>query len=275
MTAGKYILVNGQFVVTDEFRLTPGEYRQILFSEKIRAVRTAFPFFRETLELIKLKLLIFNQSFPEFTKNEGAELLRQLQRTLTRNKFFMGAVFTVTFSLTASGLKYTIVSEKLPEADYALNEKGLYAAVFDKIRKSVSPVSNLTIGSEVYWNISNLHLEETESDCFFIMNTNDQIIESPGSNVYVVKGNRIAGAGAEHGAYQDVTRGFLLEIFRKLNLVYSETNGISAKDVLGADEIFLADSINGIRWIVGFEGKRFYNNTIRQISGIFSRKSVE
>lgn len=186
----------------------------------------------------------------------------------------MGAVFTVTFLLTESGIKYTIASEKLPEADYLLNEKGLYAAIFDKIRKSVSPLSNLTIGSEVYWNISRQHLGESGSDCFFILNTNDQIIESPGSNVYVVRGNRVIGAGAEQGAYQDVTRSFLLEIFKNLHLDYSESNGILLADILAADEIFLADSINGIRWIVGFEGKRYYNQTIRQISGMFSRNLV-
>lgn len=275
MSSGKYILVNGQFVVTEEFRLTPAEFSQILFSEKIRAVRTAFPFFAETLELVKLKLRIFNQSYPEFTKNEGAELLRQLQRTLTRNKLFMGAVFTLTFSLTNSGITYTIASAKLPEADYELNEKGLYAAVFDLLRKPVSSLSNLTTGSEVYWNIANLHLGRTEVDCFFLLNTYDQIVESPGSNVYLIKGNHVKGANVEQGAWHDVSRRFMLKIFRKLGLDYSESEGIRADDLRSADEIFLVDSINGIRWIVGFEEKRYYNNTIRRISEMFGRRSVQ
>ena len=39
-------------------------------TEKIRAVRSSFPFFSESIEMIKLKLLIFNQSFPELIENE-------------------------------------------------------------------------------------------------------------------------------------------------------------------------------------------------------------
>ena len=97
MSKGKYILANGTFIPTDEFRISPAESEAFLFSEKIRAVRTNFPFFAETLELIKLKLFLFNQSFPEFTNHDGAGLKRQLERTLTKNKFFLGAVFTISF----------------------------------------------------------------------------------------------------------------------------------------------------------------------------------
>lgn len=275
MNPGKYTLVNGQFVVTEEFRLTPDEFKRILFSEKIRSVRTAFPFFNETLELIKLKLRIFNQAYPEFTKNNGAELKRQLQRTLTRNKLFMGAVFTLSFSLTGSEITYTIRSEKLPEADYGLNEKGLYAAIFSKIQKPVSALSNLTTGSEIYWNISQFHLDSSQTDCLFIPNTAGQVIESPGSNIYLIEGNKIRGASVDQGAFRDVTYPFLLEIFGKLSMEYSESKGITVDDVRNAEEIFLADSIEGIRWVVGFEDKRYYNNTIRKISEIFGSRSVE
>jgi branched-chain amino acid aminotransferase len=275
MSPGKYILVNGEFVATEEYRLSPAEFEQILFSEQIRAVRTAFPFFAETLDLIKLKLTIFNQSYPDFIRNDGAELLRQLQRALTRNKFFMGAVFTLSFSPSGSGIKYTIASRKLPAADYQLNEKGLYAAIFDKARKPLSPLSNLSIGSEVLWKISDIHLSPAEADCFFLMNTRDQIVESPGSNIYLIRGNRVKGAAREQGACHDVSRPFVLQLFRKLKLEYSEADGISRDDLRQADEIFLADAINGIRWIIGFEDKRYFNNTIRQISEGFGRRLVQ
>ncbi len=275
MSAGKFILNNGSFANADDYRITVAESEGMLFSEKMRAVRTTFPFFRETLDLIKLKLLIFNQLFPEFTENDGAGLKRQLERALTKNKQFLGAVLTLSFSFYNEKLNYTIRSEKFPTPGYELNEKGLYISVFDKIQKPASALSNLTLGSEVYWNISKHHLYEGQPDCFLILNTSDQIVETPESNVYLIKGTRIRGASVEQGAFMDTTFPLMLDLFKDLNLEYSENEGITIQDVKDAEEIFTVNAIEGIRWIVGFEGKRFFNNTIRKISELFNRQLVQ
>jgi len=272
MSKGKFILVNGSFVPTDEYRISLPESEAFLFSEKIRAIRTAFPFFSETLEIIKLKLLIFNQSFPEFTDNSGSGLKRQLERTLTKNKQFLGAVLTLDFSFADQKLQFIIQSEKLENIGYELNEKGLYLGVFDKIQKPASSLSSLSLGSEIFWNISNNHLRNSSVDILALVNSEDQIIEVPESNIYLIKGKTIRGASIDFGAYLDVTQTFLLDIFDRLNLEYSEDEGLLTEDLLEAEEIMTVNAIDGIRWIVGFEGKRYFNNTIRKISELFYQR---
>jgi hypothetical protein len=112
MNEGSYILVNGSFLPTAEYRFSLKELNGFLFSEKIRAVRSAFPFYRETLEMIKQKLIIFNQTFPGLTDNDGAELKRQMERTLTKNKQFLGAVLTIRFWISDQKIQYSIQSAK-------------------------------------------------------------------------------------------------------------------------------------------------------------------
>lgn len=272
MSKGKYILVNGSFIPTEEYRISLPESDAFLFSEKIRAIRSSFPFFSEILELIKLKLLIFNQSFPEFNDNNGSGLRRQLERTLTKNKQFLGAVLILTFRFTDQKLQYSIQSEKLESIGYDLNEKGLYVGIFDKIQKPASCLSNLSLGSEMYWNIAKNHLDNSAVDQLLLLNTHNQIIEIPESNIYAIKGKTIRGVSIEHGAYMDITRPFMLEIFKKLNIEYAEKEGITSKNILESEEILIVNAIEGIRWIVGFEGKRFFNNTIRKISELFNQK---
>jgi len=118
MSAGKYILVNGSFIPGDEYLISLQEDEAFLFSERIRAIRTRFPFFNETLEIIKLKLEIFNHSFPEFTGKNGAGLKRQLERTLTKNKHFLGAIFTITFRGLNDTVNYTIQSKKNAKTNF-------------------------------------------------------------------------------------------------------------------------------------------------------------
>ncbi|MDP2336529.1 MAG: aminotransferase class IV [Bacteroidota bacterium] len=271
MSKGKYILVNGSFVPTEEYRISLPEAESIHFSEKVRSIRSAFPFLWETLEVIKLKLLIFNQSFPEFMNNDGSELKRQLERTLTKNKHFLGAVLILTFRFTDHQVHYTIQSEKLDSTGYELNEKGLYVRIFDEIQKSASSLSHLSIGSEIYWKVAQNRSENSMVDQLLLSNSEDQIIEIPESNIYLVKGKTIRGAGIEQGAYMDITRPLMLTIFERLNLKYSEDEGITNKDIQEAEEILAVNAIEGIRWIVGFEGKRYFNHTIRKISEMFNQ----
>jgi branched-chain amino acid aminotransferase len=269
MNKGKYILVNGTFVPTEEYQISLIESEAFHFSEKIRAIRSSFPFFSETLELIKLKLSFYNQSFPEFTENNGSDLKRQLERTLTKNKHFLGALLTLTFRFTGKNIYFTIQSEKIDPAGYELNEKGLYVEIFDRVQKSTSTLSSLSIGSEVYWNIATGYLKESTFDEFILVNSSDQIIETPESNIYLIKGKTVRGASSEHGAYQDVTKPLILDIFRRLTLEYTEHKGITNDDFRNTEEILVVNSINGIRWIVGFEDKRYFNNTIRKIADLF------
>ena len=274
MNQGKYILVNGAFVPTDECRISISESEAFLFSEKIRAIRSAFPFFSETLEMIKLKLLIFNQSLPEFTDREGSGLRRQLERTLTKNKHFLGSTLTLTFRLSDQKIHYTIQSEKLDNIGFSLNEKGLYIGIFDKIQKSAAPLSNLSLGSEVYWHIVKNHLNDSTVDELLILNTDNQIIETPESNIYTITGKKVRGASNKQGAYMDISRSLMLDIFEKLDLGYAENEGITVSQLRNVEEILIVNALEGIRWVVGFEEKRFFNNTIRKISELFNQNGI-
>jgi len=274
MSKGKYILANGTFIPSDEYRISLQESGALLFSEKIRAVRTNFPFFAETLEIIKLKLFLFNQSFPEFTDKGGTGLKRQLERTLTKNKLFLGAVFSVSFYSLNEKIQYSIESEKFEPTDFELNEKGLFVDIFDKIKKPSSSISNLTLGSEIYWNIARNHLKSTTVDQLLLVNTEDHITEALESNLYLISGEHIRGASCEHGAFLDISQPVLFDIFSKLHLRYSDNEAITIQDVRSAEEIMVVNAVEGIRWIVGFEGKRFFNQTIRRISDIFGRSLI-
>jgi len=269
MSQGKYILVDGTFVPSAEYRITIPESKALHFSEKFRAIRSVIPFFNETLELLRLKLLYYNQVFPEFTADNGSGLKRQLERTLTKNKHFMGAIITLTFRFSGPKVHYTIQSEKTEPVGYELNEKGMYIEIISPIQKSVSSLSSLSLGSEIYWNIASCHIKESTADELLIVNTSNCIVEAPESNTYLIKGKSVKGASSDDGAYTDITKPRMLEIFNRLNLNYIEDQ-ITETDLRGAEELLIVNSIKGIRWVIGFEDKRYFNQTIRKINEQFN-----
>ena len=274
MSKGNYIQVKGSFVTEEEYRFSLQESDSFLFTEKIRVIRSAFPFFSETIALIKLKFNIFNQSIPDFMTNDASVLKRQMERTLTKNKHFLGAVLSITFYQAGEQIDYTIRSEKTDSAGYELNEKGLFIAVFDRIQKAQSTLSTISLGSEMVWAIAENYLKEFMVDQLLIVNSRMQVLEIPQSNIYLIKDKIIKGASPEQGAYCDVTKPLMQEIFKELGLYYSEEDGITIKDLQEAEEIFSANSLDGIKWILGLEGKRYFNNTTRKISEVFSQKTT-
>lgn len=274
MSKGKYILVDGSFVLREDYRITLTESESFQFAEKIRAIRTAFPFFSETLEVIRQKLHILNQSYPEFTERNGAGLKRQLERTLTKNKHFMGACLTLKLWFFNQEVHYSLQSEKLENTEFALNEKGLYVDILAGIRKPVSTLSNLSIGSEIYWEIACKNIVDSTADALLIFNPSNQLVELPSSNIYIIKGESVKSPGVQHGAYIDITRTLMQKVFKKLNLEFSDSEGISIQDMKEAEEIFSVNSVDGIRWIAGFENKRYFNNTTRKISEQFNQLTI-
>jgi branched-chain amino acid aminotransferase len=272
MSKGKYILVNGSFMPSEEYHISLAQSEALHFSEKFRAIRTSFPFFNETLELIRLKLLYYNQLFPEFTSDNGAGLKRQLERVLTKNKHFLGAIATLTFRFVGKKVHYTIQSEKTEPIGYELNEKGLYIEIIHPIQKSISSLSSLSLGSEIYWNIAASHLNETTADELLIVNTSDGIIEAPESNIYLIKGKSVRGASSDRGAYVDITKPLMLDLFSRLKLDYTEDEEITDMNLHEAEEFLIVNSMKGIRWVIGFEEKRYFNNKIRKISELFNQQ---
>lgn len=272
MNKGKYILIDGSFSRTDDYRISIDEADALHFSEKFRVIRSRMPFFNETLDLIRLKLLYFNQIFTEFTADDGAGLRRQIERTLTKNKHFLGAIVTLTFRFVDKKVHYTIQSEKTEPDGYELNIKGLYTEIITPMQKSIASLSSLSLGSEIYWNVAACHLKESTSDELLIINTLGNIIEAPESNLYLIKESQVFGVGTNQGAYEDITKPEMIEIFKQLNLDYSEELTITEAVLREADELMLVNSIKGIRWVIGFEEKRYFNNITRKISEQFQKR---
>lgn len=268
MKDGSYILVNGLFVPADKYKITLTEAESLLFTERIRSVRTSFPFFRESVEMIKYKLMLFNQSCPEVMENEGADLKRQMERTLTKNKHFLGAVLSIRFWLSEDKLQCSVQSTKTEHSSYELNNKGLYICISYEIRKAVSSLSNTSMGSEMYWDIARNRLNDPANE-LLLLNNEDQIIEAPHSNIYIVKNGMIKGASIRQGAFADISKPLMMNIFQQMRISYNESEGITEMDLKEADEVFLVNSLDGIQWIIGFQGKRYFNQVVRKIYNVF------
>ena len=177
-------------------------------------------------------------------------------------------MLSIRFWLSEKKLHYSINSSKTEHSGFELNEKGIYITLSREIRKPVYALSSNILGSELYWKIAGFHSKDEAME-IVIVNNKNYITEAPYSNIYLIKEGTAKGAPIKHGAYADISKLLMLRIFAKLEISYSESEGITEQDLREADEIFLVNALEGIRWIMGFEGKRYFNQLTRKINNVF------
>jgi branched-chain amino acid aminotransferase len=113
--------------------------------------------------------------------------------------------------------------------------------------------------------------ENKLNDCL-VLNTKDHIADSTIANLFTIKNRIICTPALDEGPVNGVTRKYLLEKLRTAG--YSIQEGVVTREEVGqADEVFLTNAINGIRWVrqcgknyyANQETTRIYNDFIRTI----------
>jgi branched-chain amino acid aminotransferase len=154
---------------------------------------------------------------------------------------------------------YIIQTEELHDKEFALNENGLVVDVFQDGRKACDRFSNIKSNNFLICAMAAIHAKKNQLDDCFILNSFDRVCESAISNIFCIKDKIIYTPPLSEGCVAGVMRRFLLEKINK-NFLSKETS-LSVENIKEADEVFLTNSISGIRWVKRF-GEKKYNNSL-------------
>lgn len=156
-------------------------------------------------------------------------------------------------------LQYLIESWALNESVNKLNENGLVIDICPDARKSCDKYSNLKSANFLPYSIAALFAKENKLNDCLVLNTCGSIADATIANVFLVKDGIVITPGLSEGCVNGVMRRYLLMRMRDAGYEIQEM-AVVAADIENADEIFLTNAINGIRWVGQFRDK-IYTNT--------------
>jgi branched-chain amino acid aminotransferase len=216
-----------------------------------------------------LKLLQFEnpKSFVPASLNNGIENLLKKNNHEGNAKIRLmvfrgtGGVFDNENNFPNFIIESWPLSEKIE-----LNEEGLNVDVFPNARKSCDQFSNLKSNNYLPFVMAGLFAKKNNFDDAIILNAFDRICESVIANIFIIKGNKILTPPLSEGCVAGVMRRWMLEKFSFNNYVVTEKS-LSINDILDADEFFLTNSIQPIRWVKNFRDKINGNEKVREIFG--------
>ena len=223
---------------------------------------------RLTNGMKSLKMNVPDFFSPDFFKQKILELTKKnkLQNNLrVRLQIFRNG--NGLYTPESNDVSYCIQVEKLPDTakKYFLNKKGFKVDVYEKFSKPISEISNLKTCNALYYILAGLHKKEKNLDDCLLLNYNRNIAEASSSNIFIVRKNIFFTPSLKDGCVAGVMRKQIIELLKKNKKVIHECS-LSVQDLLKADEIFLTNIINGIRWVEHFRGSAYRNTHSKWIA---------
>ena len=155
-----------------------------------------------------------------------------------------------------------IISENSDKNLFSLNKKGLELGLFKIQLKPMNKLSNYKTISALQSVMCSLDARQKEKDDCLMFNTENRIIESANSNIFYVKNNIIFTPQLREGCVDGTMRNCILSL-KDLDYKIVE-NEIKLGDILEAEEVFLTNAIQGVRWVSQIEAQQFTDQKVSQ-----------
>ena len=143
-------------------------------------------------------------------------------------------------------LQYLVECWPLTESSNLLNENGYIIDVFPDAGKSCDIFSNLKSANYLPYVMAAKYARLNQLDDCLVMNVNGRIADSSIANIFLVREGKLITPALSEGCIDGVMRRHLLQEYKV------EETTVTIQDLLGADELFLTNAVNGLRWIKEF-----------------------
>jgi len=270
----QYINHNGIFMEADKPALKVSNrsfrYGDALF-ETIRIANKKPLFLKEHYQRLQkgvqvLKMQLnpnFNEAFLEkiiaelFEKN-GIAADARCRLTIYRNDGGM-------YAPEENNCSFILEIYPLEEQNYQLNAKGYAIDLFNDFKKPQNALSSIKSANSIVYVMAGIHKKQHQLDECILLNDKSHIIETISSNIFAVKNGVLYTPPVSDGCVDGVMRKKIIEIAQTNKIAVYEIS-IMQNVLLGADELFLTNTIQGIRWVVAYKQKRYFNNTAKKLT---------
>jgi len=137
-----------------------------------------------------------------------------------------------------------------------INANGLIIDTYPDARKSCDSFANLKSNNFLpYIMAAKFAMQNDLHDCL-LLNTNERICDSTIANIFISKGFEFKTPPLSEGCVAGTMRRWILEVLDQSKGTIKE-EPITIEDLLAADEVFLTNAVQGIRWVAKFRDRTF------------------
>lgn len=199
----------------------------------------------------------FENAILELAKKNGVTSDGRVRLTIYRNT---GGLYAPE----DNSVSYLIEVSAMETKGYMLNSKGYTVDLYTELKKSQSALSSIKSSNSAIYVMAGIYKKMNSLDECILVNDKGIITEAISSNIFAVKNGVLYTSTIADGCVNGVMRKKIIEIAQANRIAVYELS-IMQNVLLGADELFLTNAINGIRWVVAYKQKRYFNNTSKKL----------
>jgi Branched-chain amino acid aminotransferase/4-amino-4-deoxychorismate lyase len=161
-------------------------------------------------------------------------------------------------------LQYIIECWPLSQPVTLFNENGLVIDTFPHGRKSCDVFSNLKSASHLLYAMAARFAKENKLNDCLVLNSHERVCDTTIANLFWVKEGKIFTTPLREGCIAGVMRRHLIETLQATRFEPHEKD-CEIRDLENADEIFVTNVIQEIKWVKQFRNKTYDNQVSRHI----------
>ncbi|MEI6817317.1 MAG: aminotransferase class IV [Bacteroidota bacterium] len=248
--------------------------------ETMKVMNGRIPFYKDHHQRMinAMKYLKMDHERPAFAEKM---LLDDILKTADKNKHSKSGVvrlqvfrnFGGKYAPKQNDCSYLIETEEEPNDGYLLNDKGLKISLFADEWKPIGKLSNIKSSNSLVYVLAGIFKAENKWDDVLILNSRGTLAEAVSSNVFIVKDKEFLTPPLEDGCIDGVMRKQLIGIIKSQKRKLIETS-LKQDDLMQADEVFLSNAVQGIRWVSAYRTKRYFNMQARWLNGLLQAKAI-
>lgn len=247
--------------------------QQSLFTTQNRGFRYGDGLF-ETIKIFRSKIILKEYHFERlFT---GLDLLKIIiPDNFTPEKFALkildlcnlnncmecARVRLAAYRSEEGKVQFVIEANPLNEKTNKLNEEGWTIDIYPFIRKSCDAFANLKSANYLPYVMADLYAKEMNYDECLVLNTENNLCDASKANIFLLVKGEVYTPALHQGCINGVKRRYLIDELKKAGIV-THQRAINEKLLLQADEVFLSNAVNDIRWVKTFKNKTYTNSFI-------------
>lgn len=201
----------------------------------------------------------------EFSSGKLDELRICINQLLIKNELEESGILRIIAFRAGQGkylpngneLAFYIETEALEEKRYSLNKKGISIGFSKQIRLTYNQFSSLKTLNALPYIMASKEKEKSEFDELILLNNEGRIVEATSSNIFLVFKGKVITPPLTEGCVDGVMRKSIIHLLSNLNITIDE-RPIFVDELMKADEVFLTNSVNGVKWVGAHHSKRYF-----------------
>ena len=165
-------------------------------------------------------------------------------------------------------VQFFIESEKNIKKEYVINQSGLNTTIYKENILSKNHLGNIKSNNRLINIMASMYAKENNFDDCFLINFNQNIVESISGNIFIVSDGIIQTPPLSDGCINGVMRRVILKE-RSFNIL---EKSISILDLFNAQEVFVTNVIIGVQWVSSIRSTTYKQDTSIKLIDMLNKK---